>query len=160
MTRSGYSALVKEAMSVRSSGNLLQRSGRKFVRNLIWWAVFFGAPIAILAAVVNFYLVGVLVFVGTCVVVMAAIMTVGELWSGAPDDPTLGSHGYPTTSYPEHPEFNTHDAYPSNWHGGGWDGGGGDGSPRGPKAAWRLPRSSIHPGAWKDYSANFALTEF
>jgi hypothetical protein len=125
MTRSGVSALVKEAMTVRSSGYLLQRAGRKFVRNLVWWAVFFGVPVAILAAAVaNFYLVGVLAFVGACVTVFAAIMTVGELWSGAPDEPTLGSHDDTPSQYPEP---NSHDAYPSNWHGGGWDGGGGDG---------------------------------
>jgi hypothetical protein len=111
---------------VRSSGHLLRRSGRKFVRNLVWWAVFLGAPVAILAAVTNFYLVGVLAFVGASVAVMAAIMTVGELWSGAPDEPTLGSHEHPSPD-PQHPEPNTHEAYPSNWHGGGLDGGGGDG---------------------------------
>jgi uncharacterized membrane protein YgcG len=118
---------VKEAMTMRSSGHLLRRAGRKFVRNLVWWAVFFGVPVAILAAAVaNFYLVGVLAFVGACVTVFAATMTVGELWSGAPDEPTLGSHDSPSP-YPEHRELNTHEAYPSNWHGGGWDGGGGDG---------------------------------
>jgi hypothetical protein len=117
---------VKEAMTMRSSGHLLRRAGRKFVRNLVWWAVFFGVPVAILAAAVaNFYLVGVLAFVGACVAVFAATMTVGELWSGAPDEPTLGSHDSPSP-YPEHRELNTHEAYPSNWH-GGWDGGGGDG---------------------------------
>jgi hypothetical protein len=115
---------VKEAMSMRSSGPLLRRAGRKFVRNLVWWAGFFGAPVAILAAVFGFYFVGVLAFVGALVAVMAAIMTVGELWSGAPDEPTLpheptlGGHDY----HIQHPELNTHEAFPSNWHGGGGDG--------------------------------------
>jgi hypothetical protein len=118
VTRSGVSALAKEAMSMRSSGHLLRRAGREFVRNLIWMALVFGSLAAILAAVTDLSLVGVMAFVGVCVAIMAAIVTVGVLWSGAHDEPRLGGHDYPG-SPPE--------ARGSDWPGGGWDGGGGDG---------------------------------
>jgi hypothetical protein len=112
---------MKEAMSMRSSGHLLRRAGRKFVRNLIWWAVIFGSPAVILAAVTDLYLVGVAAFVGASVAVMAAIMTVGELWSGAPDEPHLGGHDYHGS-----PPDNAALPYLDAWgDGGGGDGGGG-----------------------------------
>jgi hypothetical protein len=108
---------VKEAMSMHSSGHLLQRAGREFVRNLIWMAVVFGSLAAILAAVTDLSLVGVMAFVGFCVAVMAAIVTVVVLWSGAHDEQRLGGHDY-SGSPPNSGEWPA---------GGGWDGGGGDG---------------------------------
>jgi hypothetical protein len=109
---------MKEAMSMRSSGHLLRRAGREFLRNLIWMAVVFGSPAVILAAVTDLYLVGVSSFVGASVTVLAALVTVGALWSGAPtDEPPLGDHDYPGS----HPDGAGH------WPVGGWDGGGGDG---------------------------------
>jgi hypothetical protein len=63
-------------MAMRSSGHLLKRASREFVRNLIWMAVVFGVLGAILAAATDLSLVGVMVFVGVCVALMAAIVTV------------------------------------------------------------------------------------
>ena len=101
---------------MRSSGHLLRRAGREFLRNLIWMALAVGLPAVILAAVTDLYL-GVMAFVGASVTVLAALVTVGALWSGAPDEPRLGGHDYPG-SPPE--------ARGGDWPGGGWDGGGGD----------------------------------
>jgi hypothetical protein len=84
--RSGVSALVKEAMTMRSSGHLLKRAGREFVGNLIWMAVVFGSLAAILVAATDLPLVGTMVFVGFSVAVLAALVTVGALLSGAPDE--------------------------------------------------------------------------
>ena len=69
---------------MRSSGHLLRRAGREFLRNLIWMAVVFGSPAVILATVTDLYLVGVSAFVGASVTVLAALVTVGALWSGPP----------------------------------------------------------------------------
>jgi hypothetical protein len=91
-------------------------------------ALVFGSLAAILAAVTDLSLVRVMVFVGVCVAVMAAIVTVGVLWSGAHDEPRLGGHDY-TGSPPE--------ARGSDWPGGGWDGGGG-----GDGGGWGLRRPS------------------
>ena len=102
---------------MRASGHLLRRAGREFLRNLIWMAVVFGSPAVILATVTDLYLVGVSAFVGASVTVLAAFVTVGALWSGAPDEPRLGGHDYPGS----HPDGGGH------WPVGGWDGGGGDG---------------------------------
>jgi hypothetical protein len=79
---------------MRSSGHLLKRAGREFVRNLIWMAVVFGLLATILVAATDLPLVGVLAFVGVCVAVMAAIMTVVVLGSGAHDESRLGGHDY------------------------------------------------------------------
>jgi hypothetical protein len=114
VTRSGVSAVVKEAMFMRSSGHLLRRAGREFVRNLIWMAVVFGSPAAILAASTDLSVVGVSAFVGVCVAVMAAIVTVGALWSGAHDETRLGGHDYP----------GSHPGHGGDWPVRGWDGGG------------------------------------
>jgi hypothetical protein len=111
VTRSGVAALVKEAMSMRSSGHLLRRAGREFVKNLIWLAVVIGVPAVILAAVTDLYLVGVSAFVGASVTVLAALVTVGALWSGAsdetPNQPPPGSHDQPyrppASEYPSDP---------------------------------------------------------
>jgi hypothetical protein len=108
---------MKEAMSMRSSGHLLRRAGREFLRNLIWMALAVGLPAVILAAVTDLYL-GVMAFFGASVTFLAALVTAGALWSGAPDEPHLGGHDY-------------HGSDPDNaalhyLHGWG-DGGGGDG---------------------------------
>jgi hypothetical protein len=97
----------------------LKRAGREFVRNLLWMAVVFGSLAAILAVVTELSLVEVMAFVGVCVAVMAAIVTVGVLWRGAHDEPRLGGHA--DSGSP--PEIRGGD-----WPGGGWwDGGEGDG---------------------------------
>jgi hypothetical protein len=81
-------------MAVRD-GHLLKRAGPEFVGNLIWMAVVFGSLADILAAVTDLSLVEVMTFVGICMAVMAAIVTVVVLWSGATrsrapvDTPTL-----------------------------------------------------------------------
>jgi hypothetical protein len=96
VTRSGVSALVKEAMAMRSSGHLLRRAGREFVRNLIWMGVVPGLLAAVLAAATDLSLVGTMAFVGVCVAVVAAVVTVVVIWSEAYDETTrLGSHNYP-----------------------------------------------------------------
>jgi Na+/proline symporter len=107
-------------MAIMRDGHLLKRAGRVFVRNLIWMAVVFGSLAAILAAVTDLSLVGVMAFVGVCVAVMAPIVTVGVLWSGAHDEPRLGGHA-DSGSPPE--------TRGGDWPGGGWwdGGGGGDG---------------------------------
>jgi Na+/proline symporter len=98
---------------MRSSGHLLKRAGREFVRNLLWMAVVFGSLAAILAAVTDLSLLEVMAFVGVCVVVMAAIVTVGVLWSGAHGERRLGGHA--------------DSGSPPETRGGWWDGGEGDG---------------------------------
>jgi hypothetical protein len=96
VTRSGVSALVKEAMAMRSSGHLLRRAGREFVRNLIWMGVVPGLLAAVLAAATDLSLVGTMAFVGVCVAVVAAVVTVVVIWSEAYDETTrLGGHNYP-----------------------------------------------------------------
>jgi hypothetical protein len=110
VTRSGYSAVVKEAMAMRD-GHLLKRVGREFVKNAIWMVVVFGALGAILVAATDLPLVGVMVFVGAFVAVLAAIMTGVAFWIRAPDGTTrLGGHDYPS-SPPDRGDRS----------GGGWD---------------------------------------
>jgi uncharacterized membrane protein YgcG len=139
VTRSGVSAPVKEAMAMRSSGHLLQRAGREFVRNLLWMAVVFGSLVAILAAATDLSLVEVMAFVGVSVTVMAANVTVVVLWSGAPDETRLGSHDYPGS-----PHDHGGDDRGGDWPGGGWDGGGGgDGGGWGAEAAFRAHRNAL-----------------
>jgi hypothetical protein len=101
-------------------GHLLKRAGREFLRNLIWMGVGYGAPAVILAAVTDLYLVGVSAFVGASVTVLAALVTVGALWSGAPDEPHLGGRDYPAGEQPD---------VVGHWPAGSWGdgGGGGDG---------------------------------
>jgi hypothetical protein len=113
--RSGISAPAKEAMAMRD-GYLLKRAGREFVKNLIWMAVVFGSLAAVLVAVTDLSLVGVMAFVGGSVAVMAAIVTVVVLWNGARDETPLGGHDY-AGSPP--------DRGADDWPSGGWDGGGG-----------------------------------
>src|ERR671921_2615636 len=95
VTRSGYSAVVKEAMAMRD-GHLLKGAGREFVKNLLWMGVVFGLLAAVLVVATNLPLVGTMAFVGVCVAVMAAVVTVVGIWSGAYDETTrLGGHNYP-----------------------------------------------------------------
>ena len=97
--------------------HLLKRAGREFAKNLIWMAVVFGSLAAILAAVTDLSLVEVMAFVGVSVTVMAAIVTVVVLWSGAHDEePRLGGHHYPGSPHDRDGDWPV---------GGWWDGGGG-----------------------------------
>jgi len=89
VTRSGICAPAKEAMFMRD-GHLLKRAGREFAKNLIWMAVVFGSLAAILVAATDLPLVGAMAFVGVSVALMAAIVTVVVLWSGARDDTESG----------------------------------------------------------------------
>jgi hypothetical protein len=114
--RNGVSALAKEATFMRD-GHLLKRKGREFAKNFVWMAVVFGGMAAILAAVTDLSLVGVMAFVGVCVAVMATIVTVTVLWSGAHNETPLSGHDFPAAP-PDRGDLS----------GGGWDGGeGGDG---------------------------------
>jgi uncharacterized membrane protein YgcG len=104
-------------MAITRDGHLLKRAGREFAKNLLWLLVVFGSLAAILAAVTDLSQLEVMAFVCVCVVVMAAIVTVGVLWSGAHDEPRLGGHA-DSSSPPE--------TRGGDWPiGGGWDGGGG-----------------------------------
>jgi hypothetical protein len=102
-------------MAVRGAGHLLKRAGREFVRNLMWMLAVFGAMGAVLVFATQLPLLGVAAFVGISVSVMAAIVTVGALWSGARDETSLGDHNYPAVP---------HEGGLDHWDGGGWDGGG------------------------------------
>jgi hypothetical protein len=97
VARSGYSAVVKEAMSImRSSGHLLKRAGREFAKNLLWMAVVLGSLAAILIAATDLPLVGVMFFVVVFAAAMAAMVTVVVVWSGAYDEKTRrGGHDSP-----------------------------------------------------------------
>ena len=51
---------------------------------------------AVLVVATNLPLVGTMAFVGVCVAVVAAVVTVVVIWSGAYDETTrLGGHNYP-----------------------------------------------------------------
>ena len=77
-------------------GHLWKRAGREFARNLLWMAVVLGALAAILVAATDLPLAGVIFFVGVFAAVMAAIVTVVLIWSGAYDERTrLGSNDHP-----------------------------------------------------------------
>ena len=107
-------------------GHLLKRAGREFVRNLIWMLVAFGPLAAILIFATSLTLLGALPFVGIFVSVLAAIITVLTLWSGAHDETRLsGNRG---TGY-ESGYYSGGTYYPGFLDSGGGDGGGGgDGS--------------------------------
>ena len=97
---------------MRSSGHLLKRAGREFAKNLLWMAVVLGSLAAILVAATDLPLAGLIFFVGVFAAVMAAIVTVVVIWSGAPDEPPpLGGHDYPGSP----PDRGGH------WPGGWWD---------------------------------------
>jgi hypothetical protein len=89
--------VVKEAMAMRD-GHLLRRAGREFAKNLLWMAVVLGVPAAILVAATDLPLAGVIFFVGVFAAVMAAIVTVVVIWSGAYEETTrLGGHDSPSS---------------------------------------------------------------
>jgi hypothetical protein len=95
VARSGYSAVVKEAMAMRD-GHLVKRAGREFAKNLLWMAVVLGLLAAILVAATDLPLAGVTFFVGVFAAVMAAIVTVVVIWSGAYDETKRrGGHDSP-----------------------------------------------------------------
>jgi uncharacterized membrane protein YgcG len=114
--------VVKEAVTMRD-GHLLKRAGREFAKNLLWMAVVFGLLAAVLAAATNLPLVGTMAFVGVCVAVVAAVVTVVVIWSGAYDETTrLGGHNSPG-SPPDRGGWD--DVEKWTGHGGGGYGGGG-----------------------------------
>src|SRR5215212_4568605 len=81
---------------MRSSGHLLKRAGREFAKNLLWMAVVLGVLAAILVAATDLPLAGGIFFVGVFAAVMAAIVTVVVIWSGAYDETRrLGGHDSP-----------------------------------------------------------------
>jgi hypothetical protein len=100
-------------------GHLLKRACREFLRNMIWMSVIFGPLVAVLIPAADLPLLGVLAFIVVSVSIMAAILTVVVLWSGAHDETHLGGHNHPGVP-PGSGDF-------GGWHGGGWDGGGGGG---------------------------------
>ena len=67
-------------------GHLWKRAGREFAKNLLWMAVVLGSLAAILVVATDLSLAGVMVFVGVFAAVMAAIVTVVVIWSGAYDE--------------------------------------------------------------------------
>jgi uncharacterized membrane protein YgcG len=114
--------VVKEAMAMRD-GHLLKRASREFARNLIWMAVVFGLLAAVLVVATNLPLVGTMAFVGVCVAVVAAVVTVVVIWSGAYDETTrLGGHNSPG-SPPDRGGWDEAEKWTG--HGGGGYGGGG-----------------------------------
>ncbi len=106
--------------------NLLKRAGRKFVRNSFWMLVAFGPLAAILIFFANLPLAVALPYGGIFVAVIAAIITVLELWSGAPDEAYLSAN---RGMSPESAHSSGGTYYPGFLDGsGGGDGvGGGDG---------------------------------
>jgi hypothetical protein len=114
--------VVKEAVTMRD-GHLLKRASREFAKNLLWMAVVFGLLAAVLAAATNLPLVGTMAFVGVCVAVVAAVVTVVVIWSGAYDETTrLGGHDSPGAP-PDRDGWD--DVEKWTGHGGGGYGGGG-----------------------------------
>lgn len=110
-------------------GHLPKRVGREFVRNLIWILVFIGPLGALLFFAAGTPLVGLLAFVGICVLPLTAIVTLVALWSGASDETLLrgyygveGEGGYTPRSGGG---YGASDGGPD--YGGGFDGGGGGG---------------------------------
>ncbi len=105
--------------------HLLKRAGRKFVRNLFWMLVAFGPLAAILILFASLPLVGALPYFGIIVSVIAAIITVLELWSGAHDEAYLSAN---RGMSPESAHSSGGTYYPGFLDGGAGDGsGGGDG---------------------------------
>jgi uncharacterized membrane protein YgcG len=116
---------VKEAMAVTRGGHLPNRVGREFARNLIWILAVFGPLAAFLFFAAGTPLVGLLAFVGICVLPLAAIVTLLALWSGAPDETLL--RGYSDLTPRSGGGYGASDG--GSDYGGGFDygGGGGDG---------------------------------
>ncbi len=117
---------------MHNDGHLLQRVGREFVKNAIWMVVVFGALGAILVAATDLPMVGVMVFVGAFVAVLAAIMTGVAFWSGAREDTSPGGGHRATLNSPGGSPGggNSHPESPpdrGDWPSGVWDGGRGAG---------------------------------
>ncbi len=110
-------------MAMRRIGHILKRAGREFVKNLAWTLAVLGALGAILVFATQLPLLGVLAFVGIFASVMAALVTLVVLWSGAPDETPLSGSGHP---YPGVPPSGS-DIGLGSGGGGGWDAGGGGG---------------------------------
>ena len=101
---------------------LLKRAGREFAKNLTWMAVAFGLLAAVLVAATDLSLVGTMAFVGVCAAVVAAIVTVVVIWSGAYDERTrLGGHESPG-SPPDRGGWDDVEKWTGN-SGGGYGGG-------------------------------------
>jgi hypothetical protein len=114
--------VVKEAMAMRE-GHLLRRAVREFAKNLLWMAVVLGSLAVILVAATDLPLAGVTFFVGVFAAVMAAIVTVVVIWSGAYDETTrLGGHDSPG-SPPDRGGWDDVEKWTGN-SGGGYGGGG------------------------------------
>jgi hypothetical protein len=129
VTRSGVSALVKEAMAMRSSGHLLQRAGREFLRNLIWCLVGFAPLGAILVAWTDSSLSEVLAPGGTFATVLAALITVPVVWSGGDGEARVGgdSGGWSQPGYYYLDGGGHYGGGGESGGGGAGAGGGGDG---------------------------------
>jgi hypothetical protein len=106
-------------MAMRGALRSPKRVGREFVRNLTWMLVVFGALGAILVFATDLPLFGVATFVGIFASVLAAIVTVVALWSGAYDESFLVA-----TTTPGAPHEG---GGLDHWDGGGGEGGGGGG---------------------------------
>jgi uncharacterized membrane protein YgcG len=116
---------LKEAMAMRAV-HLLKRGGRKFARTLFWMLVAFGPLAAILIYFANLPILLAFPYVVIFGSVIAAIMTVLALWSGAHDE-AIPSANRGMSPESAHSSGGTY--YPGLLDGGGGaDGsGGGDG---------------------------------
>ena len=105
-------------VDTRRGGHLLKRASREFVRNVLWMLGVFGLLGAILVFATQLPLLGVAIYVGIFASVLAAIVTVVALWSGAHEEELLSGHNHLPGTPP---------GRGGDWAGGGWHGGGGDG---------------------------------
>jgi hypothetical protein len=108
---------------MRGSMPLLKRAGREFVRNMLWMLGVFGLLGVILVFATQLPLLGVAIYVGIFASVLAAIVTVVALWSGAHEEKFLRGHNH----HPGTPPDRGGDWAGGGWHGGGGDAGGGSG---------------------------------
>ena len=83
----------------------------------------FGLLGAILVFATQLPLLGVAIYVGIFASVLASIVTVVALWSGAHEEEFLSGHN----PHPGTPPARGGDWADGGWHGGGGDGGGGGG---------------------------------
>ena len=96
---------------------LLKRAGREFGKNLLWLSAAFSPLTAIVIFATGITLLGALPFLAIFVSVVAALVTVLTLWSGAHDESLLSGHKHHPGAPPDRG---------GDWAGGGWHGGGGD----------------------------------
>ena len=109
-------------------GHLPNRVGREFAKNLIWILVFIGPLAALVFFAAGTPLVGLLAFVGICVLPLAAIVTLVALWSGAPDETLRGYYGVEGEGGYTPRSGGGYGGYDgSGYDGGAFDGGGGGG---------------------------------